>query len=192
MKKIASAFLLGTLLCGSAMATNVDLTGAWAMNTNGGVPYNGFTFNYGFRDMLDGPVIGLDFGNHSASISYDAGSFNLHSMKLEMTPYNMSGSGSLGFDFTPYQLTLDYKDINGQLVGSQQITVESGASYYPSYAVSANNIHEIVFSTTGDHNPRLGGFNITPVPEPETYGMLLAGLGLVGFMARRKRANAAA
>ncbi|MES2127733.1 MAG: PEP-CTERM sorting domain-containing protein [Pseudomonadota bacterium] len=25
------------------------------------------------------------------------------------------------------------------------------------------------------------------VPEPETYGMLLAGLGLVGFMARRKK-----
>jgi len=27
---------------------------------------------------------------------------------------------------------------------------------------------------------------ITPVPEPETYAMLLAGLGLVGFAARRK------
>ncbi|PIL46032.1 hypothetical protein CR105_07735 [Massilia eurypsychrophila] len=25
-----------------------------------------------------------------------------------------------------------------------------------------------------------------PVPEPETYGMLLLGLGLVGFMARRR------
>ena len=28
------------------------------------------------------------------------------------------------------------------------------------------------------------------VPEPETYGMLLAGLGLVGFIARRKKAAA--
>lgn len=27
---------------------------------------------------------------------------------------------------------------------------------------------------------------ITPVPEPQTYAMLLAGLGLVGFVARRK------
>jgi phage terminase large subunit-like protein len=26
-----------------------------------------------------------------------------------------------------------------------------------------------------------------PIPEPETYAMLLAGLGLLGFMARRKR-----
>jgi hypothetical protein len=29
---------------------------------------------------------------------------------------------------------------------------------------------------------------VQAVPEPETYGMLLAGLGLVAFMARRKRA----
>ncbi len=28
---------------------------------------------------------------------------------------------------------------------------------------------------------------ITPVPEAETYAMMLAGLGLVGFMARRRR-----
>lgn len=29
----------------------------------------------------------------------------------------------------------------------------------------------------------------TPVPEAETYAMMLAGLGLVGFMARRRRAH---
>ena len=30
------------------------------------------------------------------------------------------------------------------------------------------------------------GGTVSPVPEPATYGMLLAGLGLLGFMARRK------
>ena len=33
-------------------------------------------------------------------------------------------------------------------------------------------------------------FNVTPVPEPETYAMLLAGLGLVGFAIRRRKAVA--
>lgn len=30
---------------------------------------------------------------------------------------------------------------------------------------------------------------VSPVPEPETYAMLLAGLGLIGFAARRRKQN---
>lgn len=33
----------------------------------------------------------------------------------------------------------------------------------------------------------LGGANVTVVPEPEAYAMLLAGLGLVGAIARRRQ-----
>jgi hypothetical protein len=29
--------------------------------------------------------------------------------------------------------------------------------------------------------------NAIPIPEPETYALMLAGLGLVGFMARKKK-----
>lgn len=32
-------------------------------------------------------------------------------------------------------------------------------------------------------------YNIAAVPEPETYAMLLAGLGMMGFVARRRRNN---
>lgn len=32
-----------------------------------------------------------------------------------------------------------------------------------------------------------GGNPVTPVPEPETYAMLLAGLGLLGFTSRRRK-----
>jgi len=31
------------------------------------------------------------------------------------------------------------------------------------------------------------GSNVTPVPEPESYAMMLAGLGLFGFVSRRKK-----
>jgi hypothetical protein len=34
-----------------------------------------------------------------------------------------------------------------------------------------------------------GDINVSAVPEPETYGMLLAGLGIVGFLARRRNAS---
>jgi hypothetical protein len=33
--------------------------------------------------------------------------------------------------------------------------------------------------------------NIPPVPEPETYAMMLAGLGMVGAIARRRRSSEA-
>jgi hypothetical protein len=36
----------------------------------------------------------------------------------------------------------------------------------------------------------ISDFNVTAVPEPETYAMLLAGLGVIGFMARRRKQTA--
>jgi hypothetical protein len=45
----------------------------------------------------------------------------------------------------------------------------------------ANGYNDLSFSFTNTQ--------ITPVPEPETYGLMLAGLGLLGVAARRKAAN---
>lgn len=39
----------------------------------------------------------------------------------------------------------------------------------------------------GPYGAALDNVTITAVPEPETYGMMLLGLGLVGYMARRKK-----
>ncbi len=32
-------------------------------------------------------------------------------------------------------------------------------------------------------------FQVSPVPEPETYALMLTGLSLLGFVARRRKAN---
>lgn len=38
-----------------------------------------------------------------------------------------------------------------------------------------------------EYNLMLRGVTVSPVPEPETYAMLLAGLGLMGTMVRRRK-----
>jgi len=47
-----------------------------------------------------------------------------------------------------------------------------------------NNLGQI--SGTGTINGTTRAFLLTPVPEPETYAMMLAGLSLLGFVRRRK------
>ena len=46
------------------------------------------------------------------------------------------------------------------------------------------------WNSVGDWSPSNMQFSATMVPEPETYAMLLAGLGLLGFMARRRKESA--
>lgn len=41
-------------------------------------------------------------------------------------------------------------------------------------------------SAIGEGYSTVGAIMLTPVPEPETYGMLLAGLALIGAIARRR------
>ena len=58
----------------------------------------------------------------------------------------------------------------------------AAGNYY--LAVSGN----LVSDTSGAFGGAVMMSPTAPVPEPETYGMMLAGLGVLGFLARRRKA----
>lgn len=81
------------------------------------------------------------------------------------TNQTFSGSGTALFNVTPGKTYSISADISPDLFTSGSVTENS-----------SNSVLTLGFSNRA----------VTAVPEPETYAMLLAGLALVGFSARRK------
>jgi hypothetical protein len=59
----------------------------------------------------------------------------------------------------------------------------------PPVAVSGTLVLTVMGNVISPSASYSGDINVAAVPEPETYGMLLAGLGIVGFLARRRNAG---
>ncbi|MFZ2628993.1 MAG: FxDxF family PEP-CTERM protein [Rugosibacter sp.] len=83
--------------------------------------------------------------------------------------------GSFG-DATPDTQILSYQFGDGETVlhGSRHL---APGSYFHEASGNADGQGGRFFNLTS---------TLAPVPEPETYGMLLAGLGLMGIVARRR------
>jgi hypothetical protein len=85
----------------------------------------------------------------------------------------------------------------GNIVALTSIGLNTGANISCGSALARNGA--VTLDTNHIGTGCGGGFSvapgtgvITPVPEPETYAMLLSGLGLMGFVARRRQRNLAA
>lgn len=73
-------------------------------------------------------------------------------------------------------------------LGNLAVDATGGADVLGTYSFSGS-VASIEW--TGDTGfSQISTLTISPVPEPETYAMLLAGLGLVGFSVRRRQQNA--
>ena len=61
-----------------------------------------------------------------------------------------------------------------------------------SSAIMADGIVNVSFTPSSSDGWAIDYSEVTAVPEPETYAMLLAGLGLLGFAGRRRKQKLAA
>jgi hypothetical protein len=89
---------------------------------------------------------------------------------------------------------------NGVLVDSCVFSAEvsiTAKEFFPgfqgidTFTITAGNNYVHDTSVTGDaRHWVLGSVTVSAVPEPETYAMLLAGIGIVGAVTRRQRSKA--
>ena len=69
------------------------------------------------------------------------------------------------------------------------IGARTGAASFAAYAPLVNNAANWVINVGGNGTSVVPDTTVfAPIPEPGTYALLLAGLGVVGFVARRRQA----
>jgi hypothetical protein len=185
---IASASFGSTAFAQSTTTTNV------VGNTPQTVK---LTDNAGFF----GDVIGA---NHQGATFADKFTFSVSgttAMSLDAIISSISNSASTGLDITGLALygtgtSTSTGSTSGNLVASGHM-MQSGSidvwTLSTTNLAAGNYYLQVSGNMVGTGAASFGGAlqMAAPVPEPETYGMMLGGLGVLGFMARRRKAKKA-
>jgi hypothetical protein len=162
------------MLVGTANAATLSNTYDWGVHDSGEADAGIFltttplSFEDTYKFLLNSAYDAL-----AVSVSNDVDSiFNISNGEVSL----FKNVGSLS-DFTDDGAALGTFSFDSTAINQTFTNLAAGNYYY---------------RVTGDVDGSQGGSyllssTITPVPEADTYAMMLAGLGLMGFMVRRRR-----
>ncbi|MBK7004869.1 MAG: PEP-CTERM sorting domain-containing protein [Burkholderiales bacterium] len=152
---------------------------------NSGEYRNWFVFDI---HGLNTPVTSATFSLYSYSVTLTSGNYYLNDVDTPISSlvagtggvaaFNDLGSGS-GYGYSFFQSATDSNQfraisLNSNAISSLNASIKAGASQWAlGGAFQAGNVP------------------VPQVPEPESYAMLLAGLGVMGAVARRRKAKQA-
>jgi choice-of-anchor A domain-containing protein len=186
----------------SVKSTSSNLAKLSATGTSS-VAYGGMT--------LTGSKQAVEVFNLTGSQLSSINNFSFSNLDKDATLIiNVSGKDAIGFNqngvsldgFSKYNVVYNFyqaTDLNIQNVGVQGnllaplATVRGASGQINGEVIVGNWLSNVQVNTNNYFKPvNVAGYMSTsPVPEPETYAMLLAGLGLIGFTARRRKLAAA-
>ncbi|MDP2787700.1 MAG: PEP-CTERM sorting domain-containing protein [Pseudomonadota bacterium] len=170
------------------------------------------SMSWSLRDFEGQNLVSINAGYDASSDSwykqtYSAGAWDYQNGTGELTINEdlQQNGGTFYFGTALYLNSNLQAYVSGNGVSNFENTVEMTGFELPGgssvYAMSGTNLgsYNIAFDSTGGGGGVLcndlncatsgggGGTVIPAIPEPETYAMMLAGLALVGWSARRRR-----
>ncbi len=184
----------------TAVALGVAALGAQAQINNGSFEatqnIDGTNRAFGSGDVwgyinspkVSNPPSGIEFvqahdGNQYANLGNDTGIysnwFQLAAGQYLLSFYSL-GSGTSHFT----------NGAGNVLLSSESFTSNSSGWTLNTHAFTVNSFSDfrVRFTTSPSQTALIDSVGITTaVPEPETYAMMLAGLGAIGFLSRRRK-----
>ena len=187
--------------------------------TAGAAPDNlrgdGLTFTLSTAPALGGTGSDLGYaGQHGTSVAMAIDTFNFDDEPASPSLQILAGGSTTPLAFTETGLGDSIRDSNGQWFGSLVYTPSGNddntgtlvagiehfelGSFKVQAAVDFNALglsdQSVFYGFTASNGAATDGHATSwgaalPVPEPQTWAMLLAGLGAVGWMARRRAAG---
>jgi hypothetical protein len=188
MKSSVAAMLCATSLLAGSPATATVITFDDGAYTSTGIAEGYAGFNW--TNMYSYPGFWIpDTGYSNGTVSGDYVAFN-------DGPGPGSFSSESPFTLVSMEVTKAWHSGTTHFAGF----TESGLTYEMDvYATTLGPVHAVfnwygvtrieisdVISGPGSNQTVIDNLTVMPVPEPEAYALLFAGLGLIGFMVRRK------
>ena len=174
MKRVIFVLLL--LVSSHAWATPCN-TPAWDPNINVMTLNNGVAHFRGLTAVIFGNDCWSDFSS-AAEVNFDFGDGQTSHLEFLQNP------GLIGWEFDH-----TYGEGNFVATVTQLLTVHFLSANFAT--CNSQNLSDCTYVPHGGTETLVKTFTVSHMPEPSTYAMMLAGLGLFGWVGRRRKWRAA-